>query len=301
MFNLDDYKVGPSQIGSLMGNAKGNQPPTATEIKKLYGILGRDFGEMSEAMKYNAREILTKAIMYDPKRPSGSILSEMVLMYARKMYGKSEVPKGNDSPHQLEKGNMAEPEAIKFLSKIDSVEYQKNKEVFENKWFRGIPDVLAMSENGKIEKIIEIKTSYDLPSFILTKLRPEKTSNHYEVLGYMDITGCKQAEIVHILVDMPDKIASFEEKRMRERYELLEIAPDLINERILSRMNDMHYSQIPDELKYFRRPVVYNKYTLKSVKSRVTASKKWVLDIHEAFIKNIVDLQETDENQENNV
>lgn len=302
MFNLEDFKINCSQIGSLMGNARGNQPPTSTEIKKLYGILGRDYGELSEAMKYNAREILMKAIQYDPKKPSGSILSEMVMIYAYEMYGKGEVAKGNDSPHQLEKANMAEPAAIEFLSKIDNEQYEKNDEKFTNKWFQGIPDVLVRSESGKIEKIIEVKTSYDLPSFILTKLRLEKSSNIFEVLGYMDVTGCKNAEIVHILVDMPEKIAKFEEKRLRERYELLEIAPDLVNDRILSRMNDMTYSEIPYELKYFRRPVTYNKYTLKTVKSRVTSSRKWALDIHESFTKNLVDLQETSyENQESNI
>lgn len=302
MFNLEDFKINCSQIGSLMGYARGNTPPTANEIKKLYGILGRDYTELSEAMKFNAREILTKAIYYDPKMPPGSILSEMVMIYAYKMYGKGEVAKGNDSPLQLEKGNMAEPTAIEFLSKIDGAGYEKNDEKFTNKWFIGIPDVLIRTESGKIEKIIEIKASYDLPSFILTKLRPEKSSNIFEVLGYMDLTGCKSAEIVHILVDMPEKIARFEEKRLRERYELLEIAPDLINDRILNRMNDMEYSDIPDEVKYFRRPVAHNKYTLKSIKSRVTSSKKWVLDIHESFTKNLVDLQETDlPNQEDNI
>lgn len=302
MIQLDDFKIFCSQIGGLMGNAHGNMPPTPLQIKKLFGILGRDYGEMSEAMKYNAREILTKAILYDPNKPAGSILSEMIVTYAYKMYGKGEVSKGNQSPLHLEKASMAEPEAIKFLSKIDGVDYAKNTEIFENKWFRGIPYVLVRTENGKIEKIIEIKTSYDLPSFILTKLKPEKKSNIYEVLGYMDVTGCKKAEIVHILVDMPEKIASFEEKRLRERYELLEIAPDLITERILQRMNDMEYSEIPDELKYFRRPVAHNKYTIKSVKSRVTISKKWITDIHESFTQNLVNLSETySEDQESNV
>lgn len=301
MFNIDDFKINCSQIGSLMGNARANTPPTANEIKKLLGILGRDYGELTEPMKYNAREILTKAILYDPKKAPGGILSEMVCIYAYEMYGKNEVAKGNDSPHQLEKANMAEPEAIKFLSKIDSIEYTKNDQLFENKWLKGIPDVLLREENGKITKIIEIKTSYDLPSFILTKLKPERPSNLYEVLGYMDITGCKKAEIVHILVDMPEKIASFEEKRLRERYELLEIAPDLINDRILSRMNDMVYSEIPDALKYFRRPVAHNKYTLKAIKSRVTVSRKWANDIHESFTKNLLNLSESTENQEDNV
>lgn len=303
MFDIQNFKIYCSQIGSLMGNSRGGtKPPTETEIKKLFGILGRDYGELTEPQKHTAREILTKTILYDPKKPSNTILNEIVLIYAYQMYGKSQVAKGNESPLQLEKGNLAEPEAIRFISRIDGVDYEKNSEVFENKWFKGIPDVLIRNEAGKIEKIIEVKASYDLPSFILSRIKPEKSSNIYEVMGYMDLTGCKNAEIVHVLIDMPEKIASFEEKRLRERYEAFQLDEEIIENRIASRLNDMEYSNISDELKFFRRPVVMNKYSMKSVKSRALTAKRWMVDVHNSFTENLVNLSETDsENQEDSI
>ena len=303
MFDIQNFKIYPSQIGSLMGNSRGGtKPPTETEIKKLFGILGRDYGELTEPQKFTAREILTKAILYDPRKPSNTILNEIVLIYAYQMYGKGSLAKGNESPLQLEKGNLAEQEAIKFVSRIDGVEYQKNSDIFENKWFKGVPDILVRNGDGKIEKIIEVKTSYDLPSFILSKLKPEKTSNIYEVMGYMDLTKCKQAEIVHVLIDMPGKIASFEEKRLRERYESFQLDEEVIENRILSRLSDMEYSNIPENLKYFRRPVVINKYSMKTVKSRALIAKKWMADVHNSFTINNVDLSENNsENQEDSI
>ena len=69
--------------------------------------------------------------------------------------------------------------------------------MFENKYFKGIPDVLVRDESGKIIKVIDIKVSYDLPSFILNKVKgEEKQSNALQVMGYMDLTKCKKAEIV---------------------------------------------------------------------------------------------------------
>lgn len=302
MIDFENFKVNCSQIGHLMGNAKGNIPPTKSQITKLFGFLGRDYGELSESMKHTAREILTKAILYDPKHPSGTILSEMVLIYAYEMYGKGKISKGNDSPHQLEKANMAEPAAIQFLSRMDGVEYRKNEELFESKYLKGIPDIICRGEKEKVTKIIEVKTSYDLPSFILSMVQPEKMSNFYETMGYMDILNCKQAEIVHVLVDMPEKIAQFEEKRLQERYEMLELDENIARSRIVSRLSDMEYSGIPDELKIFRRPVVYNKYTMYSVRNRAKLARKWLQEvIHEPFIKNLVNLNQTEVDQEDNV
>lgn len=270
-----------------MGNAKGNKPPTQTEIKKLLNIIGRDYGELTPAMKNTAKEILLKGVEYEPNRPSDKILSDIIMIYAYEMYGKGKLSKGNNSPYELDKGTMAEPESIRFLSRMDGIEYQKNEELFENKWFKGIPDVLVRSQNGKIEKIIEVKTSYDLPSFIMSMKKPEKQSNLFEVMGYMDLIGCKKAEIVHCLVDMPDKIAQFEEKRLRERYEFFQFEESVISDRLNKMLGNMEYSDIPDKLKIFRRQVDLNQLTMRAVKSRVTISRKWVKEIHELFTRNL--------------
>ena len=303
MIDIDNFKINCSQISSLMGVARGNTPPTAKEITKLYGTLGKDYGELTEAQKFTAKEIMHKQIFYDPKRPSGKILSEIILIYAYEMYGKYKISKGNSSPLQTEKGVMAEPSAIELLSKIDGVEYVKNTELFENSWFKGIPDVLIKDEKGKVVKIIEIKISYDLPSFMLNKLKKEeKSHNVFELMGYMDLTKCKEGEVVHILVDMPEKMANIEEKRLKERYEALEIEPDEINEKIFRVLNNMQYSEIPDDFKIFRRKYTINRYSMKSVKQRVTLSRKWVKEIHDIFSGKSINLTENQSDyQEDNV
>lgn len=294
MIDFENFQINCSQIGSLMSNARDNKPPTAVEVRKLFGTLGRDYGELTEAMKFTAREILHKTIYYEPTRPSNKILSEMILIYAYEMYGKSKVSKGNDSPQMAEKGSMAEAKAIEFISKIDGVEYVKNEELFSNKWFKGKPDVIVKAIGGKVTDIKEIKISYDLPSFIMSMLKPELVSSNYEIMGYMDILGCKNGEIIHTLVDMPESMVSMEESRLKERYKLLELDEMVISERIARTLNNMEYSSIPNELKIFRRPVTKNQYTMKAVKSRTTTARKWLKEIHEVFTKNLVNLYDTE-------
>lgn len=285
-----------------MGNAKNNLPPSAAQMKKLLGIIGRDYGELSESMKNTAREIMTKFIDFEPGKPSSTILSEMILTYCYELYGKTKVSKGNESPLQLENGNMAELESIRMLSNADGVEYTKNNKLFENRWFRGRPDIIITNKLGEPIKVIDVKTSYDLPSFIMNKYKPESTHNILELMGYMDLLGCSEGEIVHCLPDMPTKIVEFEKKRLQERYKTLELDQSEIDFRLEEKILNMEYSSIPNELKIFRRKFTKNAYTLKSVKSRVTASKKWMKQIHENFVGDSVFLNENiEDNQENNV
>ena len=299
MLDIENFKISCSQIADLLGTVRGNRRPNATEVKKLFNTLGRDYGELSEAQKFAARQILWREINYEPKLPATAMWAILAQIYAFEMYGKSKLTKGNESPMFLEKGNMAEPESIKFLSKIDGIEYQKNETLFENKWFKGKPDIIVRDEKDTAKKIIEVKTSYDLPSFIVSMVKPEPARSIYETMGYMDLLGCKEGEIVHVLVDMPEKIASFQKKKMMERYEHLGISPEMSHDRIGKVLADMEYSGIPDEYKIFRRPIEINGLTMKWAKGRVRTARTWFAKLDAAFTKKQVNLSEIeDEDQQ---
>jgi hypothetical protein len=282
-----------------MGNAVGNKPPTPADMRKLYASLGKNYGELTESMKYTAREVMFKEIYYDPKKPSKRIISEMVLMYAYEMYGKGKLSNGGDYPKQLEKGTTAEPAAIEFLARMDGKDYEKNTEMFTNQWFKGIPDIIVRNGKGEVVKVIEVKISLDLPSYIMNCVNTmEATSNVYELFGYLDLLKCKNGEVVHILVDMPENMANIEQKRLMERFKTLELDEDAISERITRVLGNMEYSNVPEELKVFRRSFQLNKFTMKTVKGRVTMAKKWMKNIHEVFSREKTTLYEPSPNEE---
>lgn len=261
-----------------------------------------DYGELTENQKFTIRQTLLKDINYDPRIPANKMWANLAQIYAYEMYGKGKVSKGNESPGFLEKGTMAEPEAIKFLSKVDGIEYEKNEELFENDWFKGVPDIILYDENDDPYKIIEVKTSYDLPSFIVSMLRAELPRNLYEIMGYMDILKCKEGEIVHVLVDMPEKIVAFHEKRLKERYNWLEISEDVATGRIERTKSDMEYSGIPDEYKVFKRSISINGHIMKAAKNRVRTARKWMAKVDAAFTKKQINLSENiEENQEDSI
>lgn len=275
-----------------MGNSTTNAEPTKKEIAELFNYLGREQEELSERQRFLAREIMTKAIDYEPNRLSETVKTELVKIYCFEMFGKQSVSKGNDNPLALDKGKFAESESISLLSKIDGVEYEKNTELFENRYFKGVPDIIVR-KNGKVVKIIEIKTAYDMPSFIKSFYSNEPPTNIWQTMGYMDILSCKDAEIVHCLVDMPKPMIDQEVLRLQEKLFLSNTEPLLIKESEGRLVNNMTFYDIPMELRFFRRKVVFNKLSMKDAKSRVKKARVWLKDLHEKFTKSL-DLQEID-------
>lgn len=280
-----NFKINCSSIGALMGNAQGNNPVTDKEFKELFNLLGRDYEQLSELQKFNAREIMTKEIKYEPLRLSDTTTSELAKIYAFERYGKSKLSKGNDSPASLEKGTLAEPVAIKMLSDHDGIRYVKNEELFDNKWLKGIPDVIIKNTKGKVQKIIEVKISFDMPSFLCSIMRKEDTDNLLETMGYMDILNCENAEIVHCLVDMPHSMIVREETRMMELYEDFGLDKELAIQRFGQRKNSMVFPEFTIAQKIFRRPVTLNKLTMKDVKRRVTRARSFIQEMNDNFIK----------------
>lgn len=275
-----------------MGNSTTNAEPTKKEIAELFNYLGREQEELSERQRFLAREIMTKAIDYEPNRLSETVKTELVKIYSFEMFGKQSVSKGNDNPLALDKGKFAESESISLLSKIDGVEYEKNTELFENKYFKGVPDIIVR-KNGKVVKIIEIKTAYDMPSFIKSFYSNEPPTNIWQTMGYMDILSCKDAEIVHCLVDMPKSMIDQEILKLQEKLFISNTEPLLIKESEDRLVNNITFSDIPMELRFFRRKVVFNKLSMKDAKSRVKKARVWLKDLHEKFTKSL-DLQEID-------
>lgn len=273
-----------------MGNSNVNAEPTKKELEELFNYLGREGDDLSERQRFLAREIMTKAIDYEPNRLSETLKTELSKIYCWEVFGKQSINKGNESPLTLDKGKLAEKQSIELLSEIDGIEYSKNETLFENGYFKGVPDIIVR-KGKKVVKIIEIKTAYDMPSFIKSFYSNEPPSNIWQTMGYMDILSCKEAEIVHCLVDMHPAIAKKEIEKLRERIYLTEGESGRLEELEQQLVKNMTYSDIPKELRVFRRPVYFNKLNMKDAKSRVKKARTWLKDLNQKFNKSVT-LQE---------
>jgi len=146
----------------------------------------------------------------------------------------------------LEKGLLAETDSIGLLLAIDGIIYSKNSKRFDNGVITGEPDIILE------DKIIDVKSSWDLFSHIKNK----KVNPRYEwqLLGYMELTGIKKAEVIHLLVDTPETLVTDELRRTSWKLGMMELPTELEDQ---IRAN-MKFDAVPLEDRVIRFEVEYN-------------------------------------------
>jgi hypothetical protein len=146
----------------------------------------------------------------------------------------------------LEKGLLAETDSIGLLLAIDEIIYSKNSKRFDNGVITGEPDIILE------DKIIDVKSSWDLFSHIKNK----KVNPKYEwqLLGYMELTGIKKAEVIHLLVDTPETLVTDELRRTSWKLGMMELPIELEDQ---IRAN-MKFDAVPLEDRVIRFEVEYS-------------------------------------------
>jgi len=145
-------------------------------------------------------------LMTEP-RSKNETLSETTKSYVyewlkEKIYG---VRKQISSKY-LNKGLKLEDAAIdKSIEWLDLPFAIKNEQFFENDYFTGTPDLIV---DGVV---YDTKCSWDCFTFPLFDENIPTKDYFYQLQIYMELTGCKKAVLVYILLNTPDEL-TYEEK-----------------------------------------------------------------------------------------
>lgn len=108
----------------------------------------------------------------------------------------------------LEKGTVLEDIAIdKAIEWLDLPFVIKNEKSFEDEFFTGTPDLILENE------VIDIKCSYDCFTFPLFEEELPTDDYYYQLQVYMHLTGKKKGRVVYVLLNTPEEIAPWEEKK----------------------------------------------------------------------------------------
>jgi hypothetical protein len=146
-------------------------------------------------------------LMTEPRSKSET-LSETTKSYVyewlkEKIYG---VRKQISSKY-LNKGLKLEDTAIdKSIEWLDLPFAIKNEQFFENDYFTGTPDLIV---DGVV---YDTKCSWDCFTFPLFDDNIPTKDYFYQLQIYMELTGCKKAVLIYVLLNTPDEL-TYEEKR----------------------------------------------------------------------------------------
>lgn len=152
----------------------------------------------------------------------------LIEVYIAEKYGR----KRDIQTKQMKKGIEAEQDSIDLLSMYLKLPFIKNEERFKNDFITGLPDII----NG--DTIIDIKSSYDLWTFLGNI--PDKLDNLYywQMQSYMWLTGTRKATIAYCLVNTPESIIQQEKYYLLKKMDVIsEESPEFIKEAMKIEFN----------------------------------------------------------------
>jgi hypothetical protein len=197
-------------------------------------------------------------------------------VYIAEKYGR----KKDIQTKQMKKGIEVEDESIELLNNYWNKDYVKNTQRFSNEFITGLPDVVALNPN----MIIDIKSSYDLWTFLGNL--PDKLDNLYywQLQSYMWLTGSEKAYIAYCLVDTPFGIIEQEKRYLLNKMDVIsDESPEYIQEAAKLEFN-MTFEDISINERVLLFPVDRSEDDILRIQYKVERAREYLGEIEETHL-----------------
>jgi hypothetical protein len=159
-----------------------------------------------------------------------------------------------------DKGNEVEEKAIELTEEVLGFEFlTKNENYYQNDWIKGTPDIITTS------LVIDVKSSWSGDTFPFFETELPNKDYYYQVMGYMWLTGKKNALISYCLINTPEEIVNDEIRRTA--WGKYEIEP---SEETIRDVVALHsFDHIPKDRRVKAFHVEYNEGVVNEMKTRI--------------------------------
>lgn len=218
--NFDDYLFRCSSLGNLMTGVSPNLTDRQkAELKRL--SIKKESGNITDKQTVTLGSLIKK-------RDAKPELSQTVKNYLSDIHKAVFFGREYDIEGKyLDKGIQAEEKSITLYSEVSKRYFEKNREWYKNEYISGTPDNV---QGGVIR---DIKTSWTFNSFPLHDTEVKNKGYYWQLQGYMELTGCKEAELLYCLVDTPFNLIEDELRRHDWKNNITdvggEVRPDMVD------------------------------------------------------------------------
>jgi hypothetical protein len=201
---------------------------------------------------------------------------ELIKIYCQEIYGR----KKDITTSQMDKGIQGEKESIKLFSLVEGKEFTKNEEPLENEWAKGHVDIYEGLEVRNAISVWDIKTRWQLDSFMPKLVEDVDTGEELQLQVYFDLTGATYGGIANTLIDCPINILDHEKLKLLYSMnvatefspEYLEAAAEL--EKLLT-FPDIDYRE-----RVIKQEVKRNDEIIEKMKAKVPVMRSWLQEFH---------------------
>lgn len=110
------------------------------------------------------------------------------------------------SSKYLEKGMQVEADSLALYNSVFFTNYAKNTERKTNDWITGECDIFTGS------KIIDLKSSWSLPTFPATAAQGKDTGYEWQIRAYLWLWDCEEGEVAYCMVNTPQELIGYEDE-----------------------------------------------------------------------------------------
>lgn len=202
---------------------------------------------------------------------------ELLKIYSQEVYGR----KKDITTKQMDKGIQVEDFSILLFSKVTGEFYFKNEERLQNEWFSGHPDIFKGDNILNCEALYDIKSSWELDSFLPKLLEAPDKGYIAQLNCYYSLSGANTGGIVYCLTSAPINILESEKKSLLWKMNVAtEYAPEYL-QAVEELEKLMMFDDIPEKERVIIIPVDRDEELIQKMKDKVPVLRQWLQDFHE--------------------
>lgn len=274
MLNVDEIKIRCSQIGKIMSEPKAKN--VIYYFKDGLQITEKVAFKLIESGKTGGIYSKTERVESDSGLSEGA-KTYLAELFINKMYGRE---KDIESKY-ITKGLRVEEDSITLYSLFANEFFKKNAENIQNEFISGTPDLFTGTSIHKAEKIIDVKSSWDIFTFFANHPDKIKKMYYYQLQGYMALTGAQSAVLAYCLTDTPPELVFDAKERLKWKMGVIDPS---VNKEYLEACEKIDklsiYSDIPSNKRVITVDIERNDSVIEEMYEKVRQSRLWIKDTY---------------------
>lgn len=179
----------------------------------------------------------------------------------------------------ITKGLAVEQDSITLYSRLTGIYYVKNEDQLFNEYLSGTPDLFDGDSLKRANRIIDIKSSWDLMTYRKTIRKGLTALYNGQLQGYMALTGAREAELAYCLIDTPEPIIFDEIKRLKYKMGVIDEENDEVYLAAVAELErSMRFEHIPIEERVNRIIVQRDNSYIDKIYDRVKRCRKHMVE-----------------------
>lgn len=200
--------------------------------------------------------------------------THLIDVYVASRYGRQE----DIQNKYIEKGLAVEEDSITLYSRIKQNLHFKNEDHLANQWIKGTPDLYLGPSIREATHIIDIKSSWDIYTFMRTLTKDVNKMYYWQLQGYMDLTGATSATLAYCLVDTPPQLIADECRRLMWKMGVATEENPLYIEACEQLQRSMTFGDIALEERLIEFEIQRNEADIMKMHTRVEECRRWLND-----------------------